>query len=94
MLAIDVGDAKTIGLALAVGFVLFAIVSAFVIKKITKKIICVILFGGLALGVWTQRQAVQDCSNKLQASASTSGVSGSTCKFFGTEVRIPPITVP
>jgi hypothetical protein len=94
MLAIDVEAAKKIGLVLVAGLVLFAVISAIVIKKVTTKIISVVIMGGLALGVWTQRTAVKTCADKVQTAASTTGLPATTCKFFGTEVKIPQISVP
>ncbi len=94
MLAIDIEAAKKIGLVLMVGFAVFAVVSAVVIKKIITKIIFIVILGGLALGVWTQRVAVQSCADKVQTSTSVGGVTATSCKFFGTEVKLPQLTVP
>ena len=99
MLALGVDAAKNIGIAIVVGFVVLALVAASAIKNVTTKIFMALLLAGLALGVWTQRSRLQDCSQRVKDKAAVGDFSSTTCEFFGTEVHIPdvdptPTTVP
>lgn len=89
MTALSLESAKTIGIVVAVALLAFAVISAWVIKNITMKIISIVLLLGLGLGVWTQRANVQDCADKAKAKVSAGADKGSiTCEFFGTEVSV------
>lgn len=87
MLALSLESAKTLAIVVAAAFVVFAVVSAWMIKNITTKIIAVVVLAGLALGVWTQRTSLQDCADKAKERGTQEGVI--TCTFFGTEVEVP-----
>ena len=66
MTAMTFETAKNIGIAVAVGLVALMLVLAMVMKNVTAKLITIVLVGGLAFGVWTQRSALQDCANKVK----------------------------
>lgn len=87
MLALTLESAKTLAIVVAVAFVVFAVVSAWMIKNITTKLIAVVLLAGLALGVWTQRTSLQDCADKAKQRGVQEGAIA--CTFFGTEVEVP-----
>ena len=94
MLALDVEGAKKIGIVLVFGLTAFAVVSLFVVKQIFTKLLWVVLLSGLALGVWTQRQNLQNCADKVKAATSTTGVTPTKCTFFGGQVDLPKVKVP
>jgi uncharacterized membrane protein YqjE len=83
MTALTVDTAKNIGIAIAVGLVALMLVMAIVIKNVTAKLITVVLIGGLAFLVWTQRSSLQDCADKVRADASDE-----ECKFLGSHVKV------
>ncbi len=86
MLALSLDAAKQIAVALVIGFVVLGVISAITIKNITTKLITVVLLGGFALGVWTQRTELQDCAARVRAAA---GATPTTCTFFGAEIDVP-----
>jgi hypothetical protein len=91
MIALSVDSAKNIAIGAAGVFVVFSLLSAWVIKNIVGKIIMIVLMVGLALGAWTQRNSLQDCATKAKAAAqtgNTAALDGVTCKFFGTQVKL------
>lgn len=88
MLAITLEAARNIGTVAVIGLVMLAVASAVAIKNITTKIVMVVILGGFALGVWTQRAALQDCASKVKADVAAEGDQSATCTFFGTEVKI------
>ena len=58
------------------------------IKNVTGKLISVIIIGGLALFVWTQRSSLQSCSHKLRARIAAGDRSDVTCSFIGSDIKI------
>ena len=87
MHALSLESAKTIGIVIVVAFVVFAVISAWVIKNVTMKIISILLLVGLGLGVWTQRSNLQDCADRAKDKV-TAGADTVKCKFFGSEVSV------
>jgi hypothetical protein len=86
MLALTLGQAKNLALAIAVVFVLGAVASAWVMKTIMQKVALVVIFGLFAVLVWTQRSSLDECADKVKAG----GLQGveTNCSFFGRDVRI------
>jgi hypothetical protein len=87
MTALTVESAKNIGIAVAVALVFLMLVMAVVIKNVTTKLITVLLIGGLAFGVWTQRSSLQKCADKVKASG-VLGDTNVTCSFLGSDVKV------
>jgi protein-S-isoprenylcysteine O-methyltransferase Ste14 len=87
MTALSLETAKTIAIVAAVGFLAFAIISAWVIKSVTTKLIMIALTVALAFGMWTQRTNLQDCANTARENAGAMRANV-TCSFFGTEVNV------
>lgn len=94
LLALSLDSAKQLAIVIVVAFVVLSIVSAAIIKNITMKVISVLLFGGFALGVWTQRTNLQDCADRVRDKAAVGDTSATTCTFFGAEIDVPEVDVP
>jgi len=90
MLALTLGQAKTIAVLVVVVLVGLAVVSAWIMKELMQKVVLVVVLGLLALLVWTQRASLQECSEKVRAA----GVNindpdvDTTCSFFGRDIEI------
>jgi hypothetical protein len=91
MTALTLETAKSTGKAVAVGLIALMLLMGFVVKNVTVKLISILIIGGLAFGVWTQRSALQDCAKKVRAEGVTTGVS---CSFLGTDVKVSALPVP
>ena len=65
MLAIDLQAAKNLAIVVAIGFVVLSLVMGMIIKNVMAKLIMVLLMLGLALGVWTQRKALDTCADTV-----------------------------
>jgi protein-S-isoprenylcysteine O-methyltransferase Ste14 len=88
--AIDIQTAEDVGLVLVTVAVILAVCSLWVLKTIVAKALTVVVLGGIAVAVWTQRTELQDCADRVEvASGSTT-----TCAFFGSEVSISAATPP
>jgi hypothetical protein len=86
--ALTVESAKNIGIAVLVALVALILVMAFVIKNVTAKLLSVVIIGGLAFGVWTQRSSLQNCADKLRARVAAGDASDVTCSFIGSDINI------
>ncbi|MDW3212882.1 MAG: hypothetical protein R8G01_02715 [Ilumatobacteraceae bacterium] len=90
MLALTLGQAKTIAVLVVVALVGLALVSAWIMKEVMQKVALVVILGLLALLVWTQRSSLQECSEKVRAA----GVDlndpdvDTTCSFLGRDIEI------
>lgn len=85
MNALTLSNAKNIAIIVVGVLVVVAIIIAKLVASVTKKAILLLILGGLALGVFYQRQALQSCADKVKAGIS---VGGATCTFFGTDIHI------
>ena len=88
MTALTIDSAKNIGIAVAVALVALMFVMAVVIKNVTTKLITVLLVGGLAFGVWTQRTSLQSCADKVKARGLLGDTSDVTCSFLGSDINV------
>ena len=83
MFALTLATAKNIAIGIVIGLVVISLITAKVVANVTKKIILVVVLVGLAVLVWTQRQSLQSCADKVRA-----GSGEATCSFFGNVVTI------
>lgn len=86
VLALDVNAAKQVALALVAVLAIGALVAAAIIRSIVTKLIMVAVLAVAALVVWSQRSALQECSDRVRSAADGADV---TCTFFGAEVDVP-----
>lgn len=87
MFALTLDSAKRIAVIVAIVFFVLALLSAWLIRAVTTKVLTVLILVGLALGVWTQRSSLEDCANRLRAAPG----SAATCSFFGNDVDVPGV---
>jgi hypothetical protein len=88
MTSMTVDSAKDIGIAAAVFLVVIMVLMFLMIKKFTGKLISVIIVGGLALGVWTQRSSLENCASKVRARAALGDTSDVSCSFLGSDIKV------
>lgn len=89
MLALSLGQAKTIAVIAAVVLLALAIGSAWLMKTIAQKVAVAVILGLLALLVWTQRASLQECADKVEAEVRAGvGQVDTSCSFLGTDVTI------
>jgi hypothetical protein len=90
MLALTLGQAKTIAVLVVIVLVVLAIASAWLMKEVSQKVALVVILGLLALLVWTQRSSLQECSEKVRAGgvALNDPAADTTCSFLGRDIQI------
>ncbi len=84
----DLDTVRNVAFVVVVGAVLLAVVSAFVVKAVVGKVVTIVMLGGLAVLVWSQRQTLQDCADRVGATLGAGAVDDTTCTFFGRDVTI------
>jgi hypothetical protein len=94
MTAMTVESAKDIGIGVVVALIALMLVMAWLVKTVTTKLISVLVVGGLALGVWTQRSSLENCARKLNDSGALAENNDSTCSFLGADIKTPAPTPP
>lgn len=92
MFAISLDEAKTIAVVVAAALVVGALVSLWIMKTVAQKLAGAVLLGLLAFAVWSQRESLQDCADKVQENYERTGtdltVADTDCSFFGMTVTI------
>lgn len=90
MLALTLGQAKTIAVLVVVVLVVLALASAWLMKEVMQKVALVVILGLLALLVWTQRASLQECADKVRAARADLADSDvdTTCSFLGRDIEI------
>lgn len=92
MFGLTLGQATSIATIAAVGLVVLAVGSAWLMKTLAQKVALAVILGLLALVVWTQRGALQECADKVRAEARTQVTDvDTTCTFFGRDVTISTV---
>jgi hypothetical protein len=94
MTAMTLETAKNIGIAVAVGLVAIMLVMAVVVKNVTAKLLTIVVVGGMAFGVWTQRSSLQDCADKVKSRTAVNDRSQVTCSFLGSDIKVAPLPGP
>jgi hypothetical protein len=85
VLALTLGQAKTLAMLVVALLIAGAIASLFVAKQLTQKLVVIVILGLLALLVWTQRTSLDECADKVKAA----GLRGdTTCSFLGRDIEI------
>jgi protein-S-isoprenylcysteine O-methyltransferase Ste14 len=85
---LDLDTVRNVALAVVVVTGLLAVATAFVVKAIVGKLVSILVLGGLAVVVWSQRQSLQDCADRVGATLGAGAVDDTTCTFFGRDVKI------
>ena len=87
--ALDTNDAKTIGTIVIVAFVALGVLSAWLMKTIIQKVIFVVILGGLAVFVYSQRTSLDQCVDDIPVAIAASDKQPATCSFVGFDVELP-----
>ena len=90
MLALTLAQAKTIAVLVVAGLIVLALASAWLMKAFVQKVALVAILGVLAVLVWSQRAALQDCADDVRDARADVADPGAdtTCSFFGRDIEI------
>ena len=65
---LDFEQAKNVALLAAVACVVGAVLAIWILRSIVQKVLVALLFLLLGYAAWSQREALQDCASKVEAS--------------------------
>jgi predicted aspartyl protease len=86
--ALDAERVATLGILLVLALAILGIVIAGLARAIVVKVVALVVVLGLIAAVWSQRQALQDCVERVQDTL-TEGASGAAaCEFLGLDVDV------
>lgn len=92
MLAITLSEARSIAIGLLGVFAIGAVIGLWILKTIFQKLLVVGILALLGFAVWTQRDSLQDCADKVVAVYEADGVDpeiiDTDCSFFGATITI------
>lgn len=90
MLALTLGQAQTAAALAVIVLIALAVASMWMMKELSQKVAMVVIFGLLALLVWTQRASLQECSDKVLAAGADFNDPDvdTTCSFLGRDIEI------
>ena len=94
MLALTLETAKNVGIAIILGLIAVAVLSAWLMKALAMKLITIGACALLAYGVWSNRQSLQECADKVVANPEVAVAGDAECTFWGFTVTIPGISEP
>jgi len=87
--ALDTNDAKTIGTIVVIVFIALGVLSAWLMKTIVQKVVLVVILGGLAVFVYSQRTSLDQCVDDITMAISDADRQSATCSFVGFDVELP-----
>lgn len=88
VLALSLTAARNLGLVVVIGLLVLSLIAFSVIRNVTAKIVTGLILAGLALGVWSQRDDLRDCANRIEQRVKAGDTSQLTCEFFGAKIHI------
>ncbi len=59
------------------------------VTTILSKVLAIAALAVLSLVVWTQREEVQECADRVRTTLTADGVDDTSCRFLGREVTVP-----
>lgn len=86
--SLDVELVKNIALGVGIGAIVLALILAKIIRSIIGKVISAVLLLAIAIAVFSQRAAIDDCAKKVQEQAKTGQLTTIQCTFFGQDVKV------
>lgn len=97
LLAIDVDTLRSGAVIAIVVVALLGLLALKLFVNMVARVITVVVVVALGVGIWTQREALQDCADQVgdltELTPSDLDRGSITCTFFGTDVDVP-IPVP
>ena len=86
--ALDAERVATLGVLLVLALALLGVVVAALARAIAVKVVALAVVLGLVAVVWSQRQALQDCVERVQDTLATGASGAAACRFLGLDVDV------
>lgn len=83
MLALTLGQAKTIAVVVVLVLIAGAVISAWLMNQLIQKLMLIVVLAALAVVVWSERSSLDDCADRVRDEGRAA-----TCSFLGRDVTI------
>jgi hypothetical protein len=88
VVGLELETVRNVALIAIAAAVVLALAGAWILKAIVGKVVSIVVLGVLAVAVWSQRESVQDCADRVGATLEAGAVDDTTCTFFGRDVTV------
>lgn len=88
MVAITLETARNVAVLVALGLVVGAFVAAWIIRKLVAKALTAVVLAGLAVVVWSQKDSLDECADRVKTTLAAGAVDDTTCTFLGRDVTV------
>ena len=86
--ALDAERVATLGVLLVLALALIGIAIAGLARAIVIKVVALAVALGLIAAVWSQRQSLLDCVERVQDTLTAGGGGAAACEFLGLDVDV------
>jgi hypothetical protein len=86
--ALDAERVATLGVLLVLALAALGIAIAGLARAIVVKVVTLAVILGLIAAVWSQRQALLDCVERVQDTLTDGGSGAAACRFLGLDVDV------
>lgn len=88
MSGLEFETARDTALIVVVVVLGLTVAAAWIVKSIVVKLVAVVVLVAFAAVVWSQRELLADCADRVGATLPAGAVDETTCTFFGRDVSI------
>lgn len=86
---LSIDDAKNLALVITLSLAVLAVVAMMVVRAVMAKVITIAVLAALAFGVWTQRDELKTCADRVRAQIDAGlDTRVTTCTFFGKKLTV------
>ncbi len=86
--ALDADRVATLGVLLVLALAVLGIVIAGLARALVVKIMALAVVVGLVAIVWSQRQELLDCVDRVEEAVAAGGDGAAACRFLGLDVDV------
>jgi hypothetical protein len=86
--ALDADRVATLGVLLVLALAVLGIVIAGLARALVVKIMALAVVVGLVAIVWSQRQELLDCVDRVEEAVAAGGDGAAACQFLGLDVDV------
>ena len=86
--ALDADRVATLGVLLVLALAVLGIVIAGLARALVVKIMALAVVLGLVAIVWSQRQELLDCVDRVEEAVAAGGDGAAACRFLGLDVDV------
>ena len=86
--ALDAERVATLGILLVLAIAVLGIVIAGLARAVAVKVVALAVVLGLVAAVWSKRQELLNCVDRMQDAVAAGGDGAAACRFLGLDVDV------